>query len=239
MRTTFIALTLLLAGTAVAVAHADGCREEPSHTYFTGSAAGAASATLLGGDDATATSPAGRISVWDTNATQDCNFDGRGGDWDGDYDWGVGGGAFGWGPWADEPICGNALNVHGPNVVVHDVVFGRNVAFVVGEDDQAGPVIIPIFTDVDVDARYSPPIRPEPTDWVCETDGSITPGDPSTDPTADADDCLSPLYTGTGTTCGSGGGDGLFWVFIFAGYLHENGGIATSNIPTEGIITAF
>ena len=202
-----------------------GCPAEAVHTYGSGSSIGGRSATVTGGDDV----GAGLVTVTDTNEA-DCNFDDVPGDWDGDYDAGVGGGAFGWGPWADEAICNNLLNVHGPNVVVNDVVFGATITFVVGEDDQSGPVVIPVDEDGDG----------VPEGHICETSGSITPGDPATDPTADPDDCLSVQFTGTGATCGSGGGDGLFWVFLDGAFVDENGGGAeVKNPPTTGTITAF
>ena len=200
------------------------CPSEPTHTYGTGGSVGGRSATVTGGDDV----GVGLVTVTDTNA-EDCNGDGIAGDWDGDYDGGVGGGAFGWGPWADEATCNNAFNVHGPNVAVNDLVFGSAIGFVVGEDDQAGPVIIPVDEDNDG----------TPDGYVCETDGSITPGDPTTDPTADADDCLSEHFVGTGATCGTGGGDGLFWVFLDGAAVEENGGVGVGNGPTAGTITAF
>ena len=203
----------------------NNCPPEPVHRYGSGSSVGGRSATVTGGDDF----GVGVVTVTDTNAA-DCNGDGVAGDWDGDYDAGVGGGAFGWGPWADEPICNNGFNVHGPNVAVNDVVWGPAITFVVGEDDQSGPVIVPVDEDGDG----------IPEGHVCETSGSITPGDPATDPTADPDDCLSAQYTtGTGATCGSGGGDGLFWVFLDGFFVDENGAVTTNNPPTTGTITAF
>ena len=142
---------------------------------------------------------AGFVVVSDTNVA-DCNpIDGVPGDWDGDYDVGVGGAAFGYGSWIDDPDCGYQLNHHGGNVVVNDAVFGSNIWFMTGEDDQSGPV------------KIQDPVTLE---YTCTTSGSIMPGDPATDPTADADDCLSGLFVGVGFTCGSGGGDGLFWVFF-------------------------
>ena len=50
---------------------------------------------------------------------------------------------------------------------------------------------------IEIDAN---PVTGEP---ACTTDGSVTPGDPATDPTADADDCLTPPLHGTGSTCGA------------------------------------
>ena len=201
------------------------CPAEPVHTYGSGSSVGGRSATATGGND----TGVGFVTVTDTNEA-DCNGDGIVGDWDGDYDAGTGGGAFGWGPWANEPTCNNQFNVHGPNVVVNDIIPNYPISFVVGEDDQAGPVIIPVDEDADG----------VPEGYICETSGSITPGDPATDPTADADDCLSGQYTTTGATCGSGGGDGLFWVFLDGLFVDENGaGTTVKNPPTTGTITAF
>ena len=212
---------LLLGATASTVDAANPCPDQPTHTYVTGSAAAVASATLFGSSDATATSPAGRVSVWDTNGPQDCNpQDGVPGDWDGDHDWGLGGGAFGYGAWAEDPQCDYQLNVHGPNVVVLDVVFADNMPFVVGEDDRSGPIKIRVFETLDLglDLESGPVETPDarrvPIGWVCETDGSITPGDPGADPTADPDDCLSVIFYGFGYTCGTGGGDGLTWIFL-------------------------
>ena len=142
----------------------------------------------------------------------------------GDYSFGIGGGFFGYGPWADEPLCDYDLNVHGDHVAVEDLLFGRGVAFFMGEDDQSGPVIIPDFVS---------------GGNICETDGNISPGDPSTDPTADGDDCLSPAYYGVGGTCGTGGGDGGYWVIIPSTYASESGlSFEQFAFPTAGTITA-
>ena len=54
----------------------------------------------------------------------------------------------------------------------------------------------------------------------CLTDGIVTGG---------PGECVSPVYTGVGTTCGSGGGDGLFWV-VFVG---------SSPPPFTGTVVAF
>ena len=247
MRTILNATTalLLLGAAATGVDAANPCPDQPVHTYSAGASGGASSATVTGGNDATVTSPAGKVSVWDTNSSE-CDGDANTtADWDGDYDAGIGGGAFGYGAWAEDPDCNFGLNLHGPNVFVNDLFFASAVAFVVGEDDQSGPVKIPIFTsvDVDADARYSPPIRPVPTEWVCETNGSITPcpdNDPAQcGPTDDADDCLSAVFVGTGHTCGTGGGDGMYWVFVLTTHAQESGSLGVSNPPTWGTITAF
>ena len=155
---------------------------------------------------------AGATSVIDTNGA-DCNQDGLGGDFDGDYDTGIGGAFFGYGPWASEPVCGYGLSTHGSSVFVNDVLWGGNVAFTIGADDTSGPIV---STD---------PVTGETT---CSTSGTITPGDSATDPTADPDDCLTDALS-WGVTCGAGG-DGGYWVFLDA---HP-----PSNIPTVGTITA-
>ena len=171
------------------------------------------------------------VVVFDTN-TADCDGDGLK-DFDGDYDSGVGGGFFGYGPWANEPTCNYGLHTHGGTVVVNDVVFGSDIWFVIGADDTSGP-------SISVD-----PVTGETT---CETDGSITPGDPTTDPTADADDCLTGVYTGSGSTCGAGG-DGGYWTFLTSipcRVTYSPPGIRCDwleqlwlgNPPTAGTITA-
>ena len=193
-----------------------------SHSYGTGGSAGARSDTVTGGDEV----GAGIVTVFDTN-TADCDGDGLR-NFDGDYDSGVGGAFFGYGPWANEPTCNYGLAVHGGVVVaVNDVVFGADVWFTIGADDTSGPV-------VSVD-----PVTGETT---CETDGSITPGDPATDPTADADDCLTApqnLAQGSsGATCGAGG-DGGYWVFLNGLLVTESAGNpGANNAPTAGTITA-
>ena len=189
-----------------------------SHTYGTGGSAGARSDTVTGGDEF----GAGIVTVSDTNP-YDCDEDGIPGDFDGDYDAGVGGGFFGYGPWRWGPPCNYHLADHGATVTVNDVVFGSDIWFVIGADDTSGPVI-----NVD-------PVTGETT---CTTDGSITPGDPATDPTADADDCLTAPLHGSGTTCGAGG-DGGYWVFLSGALVTEgSGGVGASNPPTAGTITA-
>ena len=189
-----------------------------SHTYGLGGSAGARSDTVTGGDEV----GAGVVTVQETNVI-DCDGDGVPGDYDGDWDAGIGGGFFGYGPWAHEPTCDYGLTSHSATVTVTDIVHSGNVEFVIGADDTSGPA-----TSVD-------PVSGATT---CSTDGSITPGDPTTDPTADADDCLSPIYTGSGSTCGAGG-DGGYWVFL-SGLLVSEGasGTGPSNAPTAGSITA-
>ena len=188
-----------------------------SHTYGIGGSLG-------GRSDAASTGEfgAGFTSVTDAN-TADCDGDGIAGDLDGDYETGVGGGFFGYGPWANEPTCNYGLAIHGGTATVYDVVLAHAVAFVIGADDTGGPLI---ETD---------PVTGETT---CSTDGSITPGDPGTDPTADADDCLTDVYVGSGTTCGAGG-DGGYWVFLHGAFVSEDGGNPGFSIgPTTGTITA-
>ena len=187
------------------------------HTYTTGTAAAVRSDTLE-----VVTSSPGTVSVSDSNMG-DCDGDGVPGEFDGDLDAGVGGGFFGYGPWADEATCDYGYLQHGSHVTVSDVTFGSDIWFVIGADDTSGPAI-----SVD-------PVTGETT---CSTDGSITPGDPSTDPTADPDDCLTPPQHGSGVTCGAGG-DGGYWVFLVAGGVVENaGGVSLSNAPTTGGLTA-
>lgn len=184
-----LASALVLAAAVVAAPPVEACVPQSSHVYGYG--------LLVGhhpdGVGWLRTTPvgAGTVNVVDTN-TEDC--DGNllnGPDYDGDLDAGTGGGAFGWGP--NAAACGH--NVHGPNVVVNDAVFGSLVAFYVAEDDQ--------------------------TATGCNTGGLITDSDP--------DDCFSPLYVGAGTTCGPGGGDGLYWV-VFVPWA--------ANPPVHGALTA-
>ena len=183
---------------------ADHCPHSYPHTHTYGFSG---TETLVG------------VAVVTDSNTADCDGDGIGGDFDGDYDSGVGGGFFGYGPWANEAVCNYGLETHGGSVVVNDAVFGSDVWMTVGAMDTNGPVII---TD------------PVTGGTTCSTDGSITPGDPALDPTADPDDCLTDsqnLYrgVGTGATCGAGG-DGGYWVFLERWTL--------DNAPTSGTLTA-
>lgn len=163
----------------------------------------------------------GPVTVVDTNLA-DCNGDGVPLDFDGDYDLGSGGGFFGRGPWANAWLCQNELNQHGSHYVVMDILWGPTIPFFVGEDDMDGPLLI------QVDQEY-----------VCLTDGMITPG-PWTDPTADPDDCLSGPWVGTGTACGTGGSDGGDWVILtVVATLDVPGGISLTNPATEGTIAAY
>ena len=189
-----------------------------SHTYFAGGSVTASSDTLTSGDEI----GAGFAAVFDTNLA-DCDGDGLPGDSDGDYDLGIGGAFFGHGPWADEPTCYYGLAQHGSTVSVNDVAFAGDVWFVIGADDTSGPVIT---------------VDPVTGGTTCSTDGSITPGDPALDPTADADDCLTDPQYGTGTTCGAGG-DGGYWVFLSGLHVYESGGgSGFGNAPTAGTVTA-
>lgn len=187
------------------------CPDQPVHSYGMGTGAGGNYSTHA------VEFTAGTVLVTDTN-TGDCGTGPAG--WDGDYDWGVGGGFFGHGQWAWEPECNYFLNAHGPNVVVNDAVFGISIAFVTGENDRDGPMKI---------------WNPATGTWVCETDGSIRPGDPDEDPTADPDDCISEVFVGWGTTCGEGGGDGGYWVMLLGAVVGEG----ETWPPTTGTITAF
>lgn len=167
------------------------------------------------------------VHVVDTN-TVDCNFDAVPLDFDGDYDAGDHGGFFPYGPWATDPWCNYGLNLHhGPTVVVSDLVFGSNVAFLVGVNDYAGPIMI-----------YDPSTGV----FICETDGLISPS-------VDWDDCLSDAdpwgpgyqpYYGVGyNACGAGGGDGGFWVILLETYVEENGYVLVANPHTAGTIVAY
>lgn len=178
------------------------CKEQPVHTYTTPGAGG-----LDRG--AGVVSGAGVIWVADTNLV-DCDGDGTPADWDGDYNVGEGGAAFGWGPWASDPDCGFGVFVHGPYVLVSDVTFAE-VAFTIGEDDMDGPQVVTDATGA----------------TTCMTDGMITPD-------MDPDDCISPVYVTRGQTCGTGGGDGLYWVFI--GFTSEGGPIPSK---VRGATTGF
>lgn len=215
-----VCLVLLAAGFATAMPN--NCPPQQTHTYALGFSSGFR----------TATNPVdemrwGYVAVWDTN-TSDCNGDMQPGEFDGDYDAGLGGGFFGYGPWADEPTCEYDLNQHGPSVVVSDFVFGPDIRFAIGADDMAGPVVT---------------VDPVTGATTCETDGAITPGDPAVDPWADADDCLTPTIDGGstggwGTTCGAGG-DGGYWVFLFGSYTETGAGnVVVSNPPTAGTISS-
>ena len=199
-----LALGLLALPLSLGASLANGaCEPEPIHWY--------GASTSVDVDVAGMASGIGAVWVTDTNA-EDCDGDGVVADYDGDNDLGVGGGVFGWGPWADSPECGWRYNVHGPRVHVTDVVLA-DVPFVLGEDDQDGPIVA---TD------------PETGETTCTTSGSITPGE-------DADDCLTPVLRGSGRTCGTGGGDGVFWVFL---NVHASDRPSLTG-PTAGTIVAY
>ena len=194
-----------------------------AHTYGFGGATRARSQTVEGGRGV----GHGVVTVQDTNSG-DCDGDGVPGDFDGDWETGVGGAFFGYGPWANEPTCNWGLHTHGSTVRVNDVVFGDDVWFVVGADDTSGP------------QQMQDPLTGQSS---CMTDGSITPGDPATDPLADPDDCFTAPQNlargvGTGETCGAGG-DGGYYVFLDALFLDEgSAGLLLGNPPTAGTITA-
>lgn len=183
-------------------------------------------ATDGGGRDLRArsvTTARGTLAVSDMNVG-DCDGDGVGYDADGDQELGVGGAFFGWGAWADEPTCHYGLSKHGRTVLVADTVFGDRIAFVTAADDVGGPILLP-------DGQEG---------TVCETDGSIHPGDPTQDPAADPDDCMSvTYYAGPGTACGEGG-DGGFWVLLETAHVTVTEQlIGVENSPTVGWIWAY
>lgn len=211
----FLILGLLATGPA---ASSNPCDDQPVHTYVLGGYLSGSSA-LIG-----QAVRGGNAMVTDSG-TADCNpADGVPLDFDGDYDVGVGGAFFGYGRWAEDPDCNYELNVHGPHVEVHDLVHRGDVWFVVGESDQDGPT------------RTH---DPQTGKALCEPDGTINPcwnNDPAMcDPSDDMDDCLSPPFRGVGTTCGTGGADGGYWVFL-TGVSVE--GTMIRNVPTSGTITA-
>ena len=186
----------------------DDCASQPTHTYHGG--------FYLETGTREVEADSTRVVVHDTNL-QDCDGDGVPRDFDGDYDDGVGGAFFGYGHWGYDPVCNYGLNLHAGRVSVDDVVWGSDIWFRIGADDTSGPVLS---------------VDPLTGATTCSTDGSITPGDPATDPIADADDCLTDPVHGTGTTCGAGG-DGGYWVIL------PTGGLAGSGHPaTEGTVTA-
>lgn len=223
---TMLCVSLLLAATAAAVgvAHAyNPCPDEATHSYGYVVSNGrerhiVAEAPLLRVGSLNVDLGYQEVLVADSNASQDCNGDGVPADFDGDYDTGDHGAFFGHGQWANDVLCDYRLNVHGANVVLHDLVFGSLVAFVVAEDDQTGPTYIrdPALGD----------------DYYCVTDGLIAPS-------VDWDDCVSPTYLGSGQTCGSGGGDGGYWVIILHGGEEGATGVTVFNPHTVGTVTAY
>ena len=216
-----IGVVLALAAIPAAFVNAaHDCPAEPTHTYGFGSSVGFESKTATTGDNSL-----GFVTVQETN-TADCNGDGTPADYDGDWETGVGGAFFGYGPYAQDPVCNYDLQVHVGTVSVNDIVFGNDIWFKIGADDTGGPAY-----EVDpVDGSIS-----------CSVDGSITPGDPTTDPTADADDCLTaPQNAAKGIVipaCGAGG-DGGYWVFLNGAYALEDGALTVGNPATAGTITA-
>ena len=230
-----LALAMAAVPAAMVSAHNAACATTNApHAYGAGGSVGAETEVI-------GSPSAGVVTVSDNN-TGDCDGDGVPGDFDGDYEAGAGGGFFGAGPWANEPICQYGLKTHGTSVTVTDAI-SANIGFVTGADDQQGPVVIP---------------DPVNGGNICETDGNISPGDPAVDPTADADDCLSTTFINSGTACGTGG-DGGYWVFIngagcrvvgvkvtFPGTRQPplpdvdvtNPGVQCTGVPTTGFITA-
>lgn len=180
LRVASIALLLLVPGLAAWAQGIAACSGQRVHAYV-----GHAGALGLDVDPPLAEAAAGQVTVWDSNVA-DCDGDGVPGDRDGDYDVGIGGGFFGWGPWAEH--CG--VNVHGPDVFVTDVVLGPIVPFVIGVDDATGFVL------------------DDQGGNTCITDGVISPG-----VDLEGDDCLAGVYRILGQTCG-GGGDGGYWVVL-------------------------
>lgn len=164
------------------------------------------------------------VRVGDSNLAEDCDpADGAPGDFDGDYDLGDHGAFFAAGPWADETICDYRLARWRLDPTVEDDAYAA-VPFVVGADDTSGPTILP---DSESDTA------------TFLTDGTILPGDPAVDPSADPDDCLTPVYFGHGTTCGTGG-DGGYWVILLESYaVVREGSLASSCGPCHaaGTIT--
>ena len=216
-----LVLALAAVPAAIVSAHSATCAATNApHTYGVGGSVGAESQTI-------GSNGAGVVTVNESN-TADCNGDTVPGDYDGDYDQGIGGGFFGAGPWANEAICQYGLKTHGSNVAVTDVI-SSNIAFVTGADDQSGPIVVP---------------DPVNGGNICETDGSSTPcpdNDPAQcGPTDDADDCLSDTFIGAGSACGFGG-DGGYWVFLSGVQvvIDESTtppGVFVSGAPTTGFI---
>ncbi|HWH09242.1 MAG TPA: hypothetical protein VNX21_08580 [Candidatus Thermoplasmatota archaeon] len=128
---------------------------------------------------------AGVVVVMDSE-TGDCNGDWIGFDFDGDLDAGIGGGAFGHGPWATH--CGFHQEAAG-TVTVNDFFFGLTVDFKTGSSDTNSWIPDPVTGGN-----------------TCLTDGLISPF-------LDDDDCLSHPGSGTQAVVCQGGGDGLLWVF--------------------------
>ncbi len=219
------ALPLVAAQTFIGIQVPPGPRvcgvDQPVHTYVLGGFAGMSSNTL---SEQTGSSPVGSIGgasagfaiVMDTN-TDDCNGDGAPGDFDGDYDLGIGGAFFGSSnAWDAAEGCGYDLNVHATSGTATDVT-RLPASGSYGVDDTAGPVVV---TDPTTGATVS-----------CQTDGGITPE-------TDGNDCLND-WTGfwsQGACAGTGGDDG-YWLFVGA-QVSENGGRLTAQIATTGTLAA-
>ena len=118
--------------------------------------------------------------------------------------------SFPYGSWAGHSDCGYEVAGWGSNVAANDLVFGSSVAFVLAEDDQAGPIMIQ---------------DPVTGTWTCWTNGVIAPDH-------DLDDCVSPVYVGTGTACGTGGGDGKVHAYCVSSFANPPGGYAHRPCPT-------
>ena len=174
-----------------------------AHAYVVGGV-GAKSDAVTGGQEV----GLGLTTVTEPNVI-DCDGDGVAGDFDGDYDLGVGGAFFGYGPWADEPICNHGLRTHGPTVVVNDLVWGMNVWFVIAATDTNGPTVV---------------VDPVTGETTCVTTGLAS--------------CVTPPQRGIGTTCGAGG-DGGYWVFFDGVFVEEGMNSASVTYgATAGTITA-
>lgn len=151
------ALLALLAATAPLATMADAiatCPPQPTHAYVLPGAVMVVSHTTG------IMTKAGEVTVVDTNLA-DCDGDGLPLDRDGDYDLGVGGAFFGWGPWA--ATCG--VNVHGPDVSVVDYVYMPH--FQLGADDRDGSILgLDCLTDgiiapgIDADDCLTAPYAP-------------------------------------------------------------------------------
>lgn len=222
LRLPFWMTLLVLAATAplAAIEAHNPCPDQPVHTYHSLASNGNQDDVFFRYNGlwyyvAVADTNISNCNPWDATPFMD---------WDGDYDNGIGGAFFGYGAWTDDPDCNYRLNHHGSMVTVDDIVFGSGIKFIVGEDDQNGPVKV---------------VDPETGLTVCTTTGAITPGDPFADPTADADDCIGGVFTGTGWTCGSGGGDGGYWVALLSYYIDDWGNVVIANPPIAGTITAY
>lgn len=224
-----LALAMAVSPAVLVSAHTSACAFFPAaHTYVLGAA--------YAGNDAigekSTVSAYGTVVARDGNVA-DCDNDGILLDYDGDLEQGLNGAFFGYGLWAYEPNCQYDLKTHGATVTVTGTTLPPNpvvqgIAFVTTADDTQGPIIIEDPTN--------------PGFFICVADGIVTPGDPTVDPTADADDCISQIYVtpATGTACGAGG-DGGYWVTL----LDVNAiartappDLAATNVPLTGTISA-